>query len=357
MKSLLWFGLLTTLSLPALAENHYSALPCPVDEAYLQVENTSPEVQSFWFQPVGISPFYESYMEVKALGHLSLPLSESRNFSDSALALKALNPALRFSAHCKGQASAWKLSNETSPWKKLDINSSKDSLEIYIANLAQQKNSLEIEFEGTWGLLGSQSLALGDDFKTLRQTLTLPQGTKTVRLRAEGRWVGKAFLGSREMTLRDETVRLKNVSTPAPTTRYFLFTSRYPDTHESFVVPMQNPKLIQESLAQIANPDTARLLVARIEKSLSNLNRDFSSPLKTPWSWQVMEAQNYADLAHISCNGTPQIVEERLNSWMSETGGTICFWNYRVTRELSPQEIKQSPSWSRPALGSLQHKH
>ena len=356
MKSLLWFGLLTALSLPALAENHYSPLPCSAEEAYLQVENTSAEAQPFWFQPVGKKPFDESYMEVKPRGHLSLPLSESHNLRESALALKTLTPTLRFSTICKGQTSAWKLGNEVSPWKTLDVNAAKASLDLYIANLAQQKNSLEIEFEGTWGSLGSQSLTLGEDFKTLRHTLNLPQGTKTVRLRAEGRWVGKAFLGPREVILRDETVKLSQ----APAMRYFLFTSRYPDTHESFVVPIQNPKLIQESLAQIANPGTARLLVARIEKSAAAaaaLNRDFSSPLKTPWSWQVIEAQNYADLAHISCNGTPQIVEERLNSWMSETGGTICFWNYRVTRELSLQEITQSPLWSRPAPGSLPHKH
>ncbi|MGZ6395786.1 MAG: BP74-related protein, partial [Pseudobdellovibrionaceae bacterium] len=61
----------------------------------------------------------------------------------------------------------------------------------------------------------------------------------------------------------------------------------------------------------------------------------------SPWSWQVVEAQNYADFAHISCDGTPALVEERLNSWLQETGGTICFWNYRVVRELTLRELTQ----------------
>jgi hypothetical protein len=356
MKPLLWFGhfilIGALLSSVSRAENYYSPLLCPVENAYLQVENSTAEVQSFWFQHLGETPFTESYSEIKAHGKLSLPLSDYYSAGETAIALKTQVPGLNFSARCKDSTVEWRLENQTSPWKSLGVGEDDSILNLNLTNLSQQDNALEVSFESFRGILGTQLITLPAAFKNQALLLNLPYGTRFVSFHGKGRWAGKVLSDlSQEVPLHDETLQLHQI----PQKRYFLFASLYPETTETFVVPMENPLMIQQTFQQMNDPNSARLLVARIEKSQSGLNRDLSSVYKTPWSWQVAEAQNYADFAHISCNGTPQIVEERLNAWMLETGGTICFWNYRVVRELNPWEITQSPSWLPPAPLSLPH--
>lgn len=356
MKPLLWLLSFWTLlnAAPAHAENYYSPLLCPAENAFLQVDNSTADVQSFWFQKLGKAPFDETYGEVKAHGSLSLPLSDYYRSGETALALKTQNAGLGFSARCKDSTLNWDLSNNVSPWKHLAVTDDDYLLNLNLSNLSQQDNTLEISFESRRGILATQTLTLPAEFKNHTQLLNLPYGTRTISIHGKGRWTGKILNDiSREISLVDETQQLNQ----APSARYFLFASLYPDTKENFVVPMTEPAIIQQTLDQIRDPLAARLLVARIEKSLAGTNRDFSSPTKTPWSWRVIEAQNYADFAHISCNGTPQIVEESLNAWMHDTGGTICFWNYRVVRELNAWEITQSPSWLPPGPVSLPRTH
>jgi hypothetical protein len=42
----------------------------------------------------------------------------------------------------------------------------------------------------------------------------------------------------------------------------------------------------------------------------------------------------FADFGHISCDGSPELVEERLMAWLKNPH--ICFWSYRLERELRP---------------------
>jgi hypothetical protein len=354
MKPLFWFGLWAFFASVAHAENFYSPLLCPVENTYLQVENTTPDVQSFWFQHLGKTPFEESYGEIKAQARLSLSLADSYHAGQTAIAMKTQVAGLNFSARCKDSTLEWKLDSQTSPWKNLEVSPNDSLLNLNLINLSQQENILEISYENFWGVLGTQLITLPAGFTNYARLLNPPLGTRLITFHGKGRWTGKILNDlSQEIPLHDETLQLHQI----PQKRYFLFASLYPDTTETFVVPMTDPAMIAQTTDQIRLPNSARLLVARIEKSLSGLNRDLSSVAKTPWSWQVVEAQNYADFAHISCNGTPQIVEERLNDWMLGTGGTICFWNYRVVRELSPWEITQSPSWLPPAPASLPRTH
>jgi len=366
MKSLLWFGnsvmfmgLVTSLlASTAQAENYYSPLLCPIEDAFLEAQNTSTEPQPFWLQSLGTSPFRETYVEVKAHGRLSIPLTDYYRSNESAVAVKTHTPNLSFQARCKGSTLTWNLTATVSPWKTLAVSPQESSATLHLANLSQQANSVEIIFESYWGKLGSQTVPLDPEFRDMTQVLQLPPGTKSLSMRAPGRWNGQVLSSQGKiLKLTEERASLPG---PLAGTRYFLFASSDPDTHETFVVPMQNAKLIQESLDQIAQPDKARLLVARIEKSFAGVNRNSADG--APWSWQVQEAQNYADFAHISCDGNPQIVEERLNSWLTETGGTICFWSYRVLREVSahelaPLKLTQEPLWSLPALAFPQRKH
>ncbi len=59
---------------------------------------------------------------------------------------------------------------------------------------------------------------------------------------------------------------------------------------------------------------------------------------KSPYSWSVNRVDAFADFAHIDCDGSPDITEERLMQKLNE-GGRICFWRYRVVRELKAEEV------------------
>jgi hypothetical protein len=341
MNSLLWFGILVTVSSPAWAENFYSPLLCAADEVSLRVQNPSDAPQDFWFQDLGTAPFNETYVSVKAKSQLNLELKDfGYSTNTTALSVKTQNSTLSFQGFCKSTQVAWKLESLNSPWKKISLLNSTPVVNLELANLSQQTNPVEVIVEDLVGFKTSQALTLPEAFAKTSLQLNLTWGVRSVKIQASGRWTGKAFdsLGN-EISLEEDTVA--NVTPPVA--RYFLFQSQDSGTSDSFVVPMTKPALIQETLAQIQNPASAKLLVARIDKSLQGFNRDFSSTTKTPWSWRIVEAQNYADFAHISCDGTPGLVEERLNSWLIETGATICFWSYRVVRELNAQELMRIP--------------
>lgn len=350
MKTLLWLSLSLVFSQvsPALADNYSSPILCKLSESYLLVENTSEEPQSLWFQDLGSSPFMEKHYEIAPEATRILALEKDFAEGTSAFAIKTHNKALKFTALCHNTKQNWRVDKSHSPWKSLKIPAGLKTLRLHLVNLAQTQNPVQIQLNHSSGL----SLNLPEEFSKTSLEIAIPAGATQLQIRAEGRWGGKAFSESnQELELEEEIKIIEKV----PTTRYFQF--RASGSNESFVVPLDDAKLINQSLEQIANPDKARLFVARIGKSLSGTNRDLLSPQKAPWSWEVLEAQNYADFAHISCDGSPSVVEERLKDWIQNTGGTICFWNYRVVREVPLTEIRQSPGLSPLAPGSLPRKH
>lgn len=337
MKTLLWFGLLPLFLSPRVhAENFSSPVLCPAEEASLQAENPTAEPQLFWIQNLGSQPLEEVFVSVKPQGHWIYSLKDLPWESKSALAIKTpAGTPLHFHVVCASLQKSWPLEDRPSPWKTLSLPGPSSELQLEIANLTQQPNPVEITLISRSGHAQTQRWLLGEAFGRQSFKLPLPPDTRQVKIHALGRWSGKAFDSKgKDLSLQEEL--FQPPLPPAPGTRYFLFQSLDSQNQESFVVPMTDPRWIQESLAQIQNPSKARLLVARIEKSLQGQNWDESSLRHTPWSWQVTEVLAYADFAHISCDGTPGLVEERLNSWMQETGGGICFWSYRIVRELHP---------------------
>jgi hypothetical protein len=265
---------------------------------------------------------------------VTLPLANDFSDDTSALALKTLNDSLHFRTICKLKGST-EVDAQRSPWKRLKIPSGAPVLEIHLANLAQAQNRVRI-------LAAGQALVdarLAPAFARASLRVAIPQGVGSLEIRAEGAVSAKAYntANNSELVFKDQIQVVE--STPPQSVRFFEFRSE--NSKESFVVPMSDAQLIHESLEQIANPAKARLFVGRIEASLDGTNRNMLSRTLNPWSWSVAEAQNYADFAHISCDGTPAVVEERLQDWLRNTGGTICFWNYRVRREISREELSR----------------
>ncbi|MBC7371150.1 MAG: hypothetical protein H7326_06275 [Bdellovibrionaceae bacterium] len=349
MKPLLKWGLaLASLwTSNALAENFVSPLRCKPSESYLEFSNATSELQPFWFQAIGSSPFREKYHDVAAGKSQLFALGDDYTEDTTALAIKTLvSTGIKLQTICKSTKSVSTVEALRSPWKTVKLTSTAlppsaaVTVQLSFVNLSQAKNSVEV----LWNDRKIASTKLSPDFASTELTVTVPYtpgGTGHMQFRATAAFALKASdSGSKvDYPVVDEVQVLKDL--PAGQVRYFEFRSANQD--ESFIAPVTGTPLINETLEQIANPAIARLFVARISAAADNTNRNLLSSSKSPWSWQVVEAQNYADFAHISCDGSPAVIEERITDWMKNTGGTICFWNYRAFREVLPNELKQTP--------------
>ena len=112
---------------------------------------------------------------------------------------------------------------------------------------------------------------------------------------------------------------------------------------DSFVAKITDANLIEQARLQISNPSLEKILFAKIAKGHAGFNRNWSKIEKPFWSWSVTEVTSIADLASTSCNGLPQAVEDRVDHWV-DSPGRICFWSYRIRKELKPSEIAAGES-------------
>jgi hypothetical protein len=130
----------------------------------------------------------------------------------------------------------------------------------------------------------------------------------------------------------------ENLTSPPGDSKRFMLANAKGD--QSFVVDLQDPKLIAEARAQIADPTSLRprLLVARVASLFgprqNDMNFDLLGRWQAPWSWQVVQVYRFADFGSLDCDGSPQLLEETLVWWLQARKGLICFWNYHVKSEL-----------------------
>lgn len=107
---------------------------------------------------------------------------------------------------------------------------------------------------------------------------------------------------------------------------------------DSFVIHLTDSDMIARARSLIANPNSEKIVVGEVKKGPGNHNRNLFSKDRAPWSWHVSRVTNFSDFASTACNGIPQIVEDRALSWVNDPG-RICFWTYRLKREISVSEL------------------
>lgn len=107
---------------------------------------------------------------------------------------------------------------------------------------------------------------------------------------------------------------------------------------DTFIVQIKDPKLIQKARDQISNPKLEKIVFAQVQKGASTFNRNRSRIDKSFWSWFASEVTNISDIGSTTCNGLPQFLEDRIDQWIKDPG-RICFWTYRIKRELSGHDI------------------
>lgn len=107
---------------------------------------------------------------------------------------------------------------------------------------------------------------------------------------------------------------------------------------ESFVVRMTDFAQIQEAREQLSHAKAPRILNARIVNESQDYNRDFKHSNRAPWGWSVAEVNRFADFCHIDLDGSPSSVDQFLSLWQAK-GSTICFWDYYLEKELTPEQV------------------
>ncbi len=117
---------------------------------------------------------------------------------------------------------------------------------------------------------------------------------------------------------------------------YFLVSEINPTHNDSFILPLTNPEDIKHAREIISNPGSTKtkIVVAKIAKGNGPyVNKDLIGG-KT-WSWHVTEFLSFADNTAEIYDGNPTYVEENLDEWIRITSGTIGFWTYTISQEVS----------------------
>lgn len=111
------------------------------------------------------------------------------------------------------------------------------------------------------------------------------------------------------------------------------------DNHgDQFIVKIKDPVMVQKARDQITNPKLQKIVFAKIQLGSQGYNRNMTKKEKSFWSWSVTEVTNISDFGSTACNGFPQMLEDQAEAWVKGLG-KICFWSYRIKKELTPDEV------------------
>lgn len=118
----------------------------------------------------------------------------------------------------------------------------------------------------------------------------------------------------------------------------------------SFLVRTDSLEIARQARELIANPDSNSKLITAVVALGSGVevNRDLRSLFRTPWSWHVSKWYGFADFGHINCDGGAEKLEELLLAWTQQQPAAICFWNYRVVREITAEVSQRRPAHVSP---------
>ncbi|MFN3455909.1 MAG: hypothetical protein ACK41T_13220 [Pseudobdellovibrio sp.] len=159
-----------------------------------------------------------------------------------------------------------------------------------------------------------------------------------IRVSAEGRFTAFAFRGEKEQiytySIKIQPSQIEKVGS------YFLVTHRE-NSGDSFVVHITDANMIEKARDQIKNPALEKIVFAEVALGHKGFNRNFSTSIKSFWSWSTTRVTNISDLGSINCNGFPQMVEDRAEFWTEYTQ-KICFWSYRIKKELKYEDVSQN---------------
>lgn len=340
IKSLLSTAfLIVTASVANAAEVFYVPSFCDPAQLKIQAQNPSKQPQRFWTQNRVGEELQERHFDLQAGETLNVD-AEMFLTASQAFSIKTWEPdILRFTAQCADEPKI-PLSTITSPEISHYFPRGVRTVKMKLANLfLESQPVLLTAYSKTGTVIGTQTVKLKNYYDTQAIKWNLDQDIARVDVRGEARLHSWAFFDTGLSESLSPALALKPAALATDQGKtYFLISTRDAKADESYVIALSDDAQIKTARAQIKQTGFEKILVARIQIGHGQMNRNFYSKDKSPYSWSVSQVDAFADFAHISCDGSPDLTEERLIQNLNE-GGRICFWRYRVVRELKPIEV------------------
>lgn len=216
-------------------------------------------------------------------------------------------------------------------FKKSDLDENK----IWLQNLFSDTNHVRLQYlDSSQNIVDDRHLILSSRQQLNQKNLQENQNFTTVRVTASQRFT--AFNLSREGS--DSPFQFKAQKSNLDLNASYFLVGPRSGFGDTFVVQITSAEMIARARELVAHPETEKILFAKIVKGHQGFNRNWSKPEKSFWSWSVSEVTNFADIGSTACNGFPQVVEDNVDAWLKNPG-RICFWNYRIKKELTAAQV------------------
>lgn len=333
--------LILTTHLSALAlDVVYVPAYCPSENLQVHIKNTSSRYQRAWTQFRADDELIEKHFDLEPRQEIKISGSDFL-MADRGFSLKAFEPqTLQYQLSCDSHAAAVP-SSITSPQVQHKFPLGTRSVKIHLLNLFLKSNTIQLNaYSAHNTLVDHKEISLENYYDTRSFKWDFPSPVQRIEIQGVERLHSFVFyedLRGHEKQSLSVALSIPKLNAD-PTKTYFLVSTKETSPQESFVIALADPHLIKMAREQIHNPGFEKIIVAGIELGHGNYNRAFSAKDRAPYSWSVHRVDAFADFAHIDCDGSPDLTEERLYQKLNE-GGRICFWRYRVTKELTHQEV------------------
>ncbi|MGZ3724421.1 MAG: BP74-related protein [Pseudobdellovibrio sp.] len=298
----------------------------------LKVTNTSASASSLWLQKFSPQLVNETEYPVEAKGSTLIRVEKTDPNDRFSLLQFDQQNTFKVSYVCGGdEIEATDLEGGVITYKKKSAND-----KLWLQNIFYTDNTIKIEFLNAFLMPVAQTeLSL----KTGTSTSLVPQSKSDysyVRVSSREKFFSYYFNESKI----EKPFSIKAVQAEVDTNaHYFLIAPSRSTINDSFVAKITDPDMVDKARQLIKNPSLEKMMFATIQKDSGGFNRNFNNAAKTHWSWSTKQVTNFADFGSVLCNGQPQAVEDRVESWVDDPG-RICFWDYRVKRELTSEEVR-----------------
>ncbi|KHD87930.1 MAG: hypothetical protein OM95_11705 [Bdellovibrio sp. ArHS] len=323
---------------------------CEPERLTVFVTNKSFEPERLWAQTRFEQEIQELHYDVEARSQIKIRGSEFLP-TKMAASFKYFSKSLQVTSSCEGSPSI-PLTSTVSPLATHYLPANTKSVKMHLLNLFLRSNSVQLKaFNKAGTLVDEKSLLFENYYDTESFKWSFSQPVVRIEIKAAERLHSLLLYDANGTEKSSPSVSLTPVILePPPQQTYFLVSTKDARADEAFVVGFTDQSQIKTAREQIQNPSLEKILVAGIELGHGGFNRAFYGKDKAPYSWSVNRVDAFADFAHIDCDGSPDLTEERLMSKLNE-GGRICFWRYRIVRELTYEEVrsgKLTPAQGRP---------
>jgi hypothetical protein len=332
MKTLKVFSILILLASAINANAEVFRWPQACLNGQLQIKNLKNSSTRLWLQKFKTSLSSETEMILKPMGQLTYNLKAASALERFTILNLDMIGSIEVEFSCNKKvypAHTFEGGNLT--YRKADLPQS----ELWLQNLYSGANSVLLEFQNRrFETLASARITL----KSLAKlSYKVPAGiTNWNYIRVSGQERFSAF-NLNTAGSQGPLIVNPQIGKAATDTSYFLLAPRN-GLGDSYIAQIKDPALVQRARDQIANPELEQILFAKVQKGSQGYNRNWSKSEKSFWSWSITEVTNFGDVGSTSCNGFPQAIEDRIDSWI-KSPGRICFWGYRIKQELTAEQV------------------